>query len=1016
MGVRRFEAGVQGHIEQGKDESRATARRDARGPRRQTWRRQYRLRKVFRLLQRMDLLPPTDDNSHDQRHRAIAQLDRQFRAGAEAGAAGPTHTLPYRLRARALDEKLSRHELGRALYHLAQRRGFLSNLKAAKKDEDVGVVKKGISELESLMEQAGARTLGEFFASLDPQQDRIRGRWTARSMYQHEFDQIWAAQSRYHADLTHERRDRLYHAIFDQRPLKSQKNLIGLCDLEPNKRRAPTACLEYQEYRLLQRVNDLEVTEPDGECRRLTPDERSALIAALAESEKLTFAAIRRLLGMKKSREYGRNYTFNFEEGGDKHLVGNRTGAKLLAVLGERWRQLAPERQRQLVDEVLSFESEAPLVARLERAWGFDADAARAIAETRWEPGYGALSRKAIRKLLPLLAGGVPYATARKQLYGDLRRDDDPVDFLPAKHDCAVLRNLRNPAVARALSELRKIVNALIRRFGKPAAIHVELARDLKHSRDRRKRMADQNKDNEKSRTAARRRILEEIGDERYATHGNVLKVRLAEECNWECPYTGRAISMEALVGDRPQFDVEHIIPFSRSLDNSFVNKTLCYHEENRNVKRGCIPFEAYAHTPRWDAMLARVRRFRADARTRRRKLDLFQTETLAAAEDFVARQLNDTRYMSRLAAEYLGLLFGGQIDAQGRRRIRVSPGRVTAYLRQRWDLNAILGHPDRKGREDHRHHAIDALVVALSGPAEVHLLSRAAEEAEALGQTSLFVPVDPPWDAFLDDARRAVDAINVSSRVSRKLSGKLHQETIFSKPKPSQDKHGRVVQVHHVRKRLESLSKHEVAEIVDDRVRAIVDRKLCEIGGTPDKAFSDRNNHPYLTSKQGRIVPIHKVRIRTGAHPIEIGVGSKRRLVNPGSNHHMEIVAVLDDAGNETRWEGHLVSMFEATQRRRRGDPIIRRHYGDNEKFKFSLGGGEYVTMEHETGKIQLFRVAVISHGRLEFRLHNDARPITLVKKISGGRVRRSPDALRKARTRKVVVDPLGNVLPAND
>lgn len=112
MGVRRFEAGVTGsadEIEAGKDKSRATVRRDARGPRRQTWRRQYRIRKVFHLLQRLGLLPDSDDDSHDTRNRVIADLDRQLRAEYLTGADHPAQqVLPYRLRAAALDEQVSR--------------------------------------------------------------------------------------------------------------------------------------------------------------------------------------------------------------------------------------------------------------------------------------------------------------------------------------------------------------------------------------------------------------------------------------------------------------------------------------------------------------------------------------------------------------------------------------------------------------------------------------------------------------------------------------------------------------------------------------------------------------------------------------------------------------------------------------------------------------------------------------------------------------------------------------------
>ena len=102
-------------------------------------------------------------------------------------------------------------------------------------------------------------------------------------------------------------------------------------------------------------------------------------------------------------------------------------------------------------------------------------------------------------------------------------------------------------------------------------------------------------------------------------------------------------------------------------------------------------------------------------------------------AEEFCHRQLTDTAYMSRLACDYLAILYGGRTDATGKQRIVVNPGRATAYLRQRWNLNAVLGHPDKKERADHRHHAIDALVVALTGSREVQLLSRAAQQAESL-------------------------------------------------------------------------------------------------------------------------------------------------------------------------------------------------------------------------------------------------------------------------------------------
>jgi CRISPR-associated endonuclease Csn1 len=1010
-GVRHFDAGVLGDIESGRDESRATQRRDARGPRRQHWRRQWRLRRVFRLLGNNGLIPKCDD-APEARHLCIQELDRQLRR--EFGDKGrvAAHLLPYRLRAAALDPDaaLTPHALGRALYHLAQRRGFQSNRKAARHDEDSGIVKQGIAELTRRMSESGARTLGEYFAAHDPEEQRIRARWTSRQMYRDEFELIWQAQQTLHPTLTKELHDALGAAIFSQRPLKSQKNLIGRCDLHPEKRRAPLACMLAQRFRLLQRVNDLRVIAPDGEVRPLRDDERTKLIAALDREGDLTWTAIRKLLGLRKSKEYERNWAFNFEEGGDKKLIGNRTGAKLASLIGEQWTVLAPERQERLVDEVLSFESVNALAQRLESAWNLSPSQAAAVADVLLEPGYAALSRKAVRELLPLMERGEPFATARKRVYGQQLGAVQGADLLPPLS--AVLPQLRNPAVARALAELRKVVNAVIRGYGKPEMIRVELARDLKHARKRRKEMTQQRDANTDARDDARKRILSEFHD-RYGTPENILKVRLAEECNWQCPFTGRSFGLSELVGDHPQYDVEHIIPFSRSLDNSFLNKTLCYHDENRSRKRNRTPFEAYHGTSQWDDIIGRVRRFQGTAR--RRKLALFMTETLPDPDEFAQKLLSDTRYISRAASQYVGVLYGGKADADGRQRVQVSPGRATAYLRQRWNLNSIIGHADEKNRADHRHHAIDALVIALADPGAVRLLAHAAEEAEKRGDSRLFADVAPPWNEFLDQARAAILRVTVSYRVNRKLNGPLHKDTIFSKPlSVPGDSQGATC--HHVRKRLDDMSRQEAEAIVDDRVRVLVLERLDEVGGDPKKAFTDPANHPVIVARDGRRIPIHKARVRKSDRPIQVGDGARRRYVNPGSNHHLEIVAVLDDTGVEKRWEGVLVSRFEAVRRKRAGEPVVCRDHDPNRKFLFSLAGGEYVAMNYESDCEGTYRVTVISDGQIEFSLHSDARPETLRRKLRGARIRCSPDSLRKNGARKVVVDPLGRLQPAAD
>ncbi|MCE5268630.1 MAG: type II CRISPR RNA-guided endonuclease Cas9 [Planctomycetaceae bacterium] len=1028
-GVRCFDSGVgnETEIASGKDESQNIKRRQARLQRRQLWRRGRRLKKVFHLLQKAGLLPSDEARTPQQRHELLKKLDLELAKTYVLDhdrVAG--HLLPYRLRTLALDQPLPPFAFGRALFHLAQRRGFLSNRKsAAKDDKESGDVKAGISELRRSMDEAGARTLGEYFAGLDPEEQRIRKRWTARDMYLDEFEKIWSGQATRHVDVGDEWKQQIHDAIFHQRPLKSQKHLVGMCELEPGCRRAPWASLEAQRFRYLQKVNDLEISTPDGDIWRLIDPQHAGLRAKLIElldnQVQVEFKSLRSKLGLKKPAGTDAEYRFNLEAGGEKKLKGNATAFKLRKVLGNDFDRLTPAQVACIVEDLLEYEKEDKLAERLTRNYGVGPDTAAQLATVTLEDGYASLSREAMQKLLPLLESGRRIATMsyaeRRELFPGMTRSE-VCALLPPVLDVS---NMRNPVVCRGLTELRKVVNALIRQYGKPELIRVELARDLKKSRSQREDLTRKNRDNEKLRDAARRKIAARLGcDESEVSGLDILKVRLAEECNWECPYTGRQIAIESLVGKHAQFDIEHIIPFSRSLDNSFLNKTLCYHEENRSVKRNQTPHDAYSgNEERWHEIIARVGRFRGSAA--HPKLRKFQQKELG--DDWAARMLQDTRYMSRLAMEYLGLLY----DAGGRRRVQVSAGRITAYLRDEWGLNAILadGDEDEKNRDDHRHHAVDAVVIALTDAATVELLSRSAELAEERGHR-LFTPVDKPWPTLVEDIRRSIDGINISYRVNRRVSGALHEETLYSKAYKSGKGNGKASEYRHVRKPLQAMSLNEVENIVDDTIRRLVLEKLEQVGGDPNKVFADDGNRPYLTAKDGRRIFINKARIKKAVAVVPLGTRDAQRYAAPGTNHHMEIVAVVDEHGTERSWTvlktrdcdkfEEPVSLFEAAERVRTGQPVVQRDHGPNTKFKFSLAGGEYVEMDDGQGNRSLYRVTVISGKQVEFRLHTDARPITLLKKIRGARVRCSVGALFKAKARKVVIDPLGNVLPAND
>ncbi len=626
MGVRVFEAGMDNLEEGGRGQSRALARRNARLARRRLERLKRRVRKVRNLLIGAGFLPPD----------------------FPGGPLGSTD--PYRLRARALDAPLEPFEVGRVFYHLAQRRGFKSNRKADIEDSEAGQVKQAVGELATAIRAKGCRTLGEYLSTLDPHEQRLRGRYTSRAMYEEEFEKIWSAQAPHHPRLTLDLRKRLYRAIFFQRPLKSPKSLVGRCALEPRYRRAPAAGLLFQRYRILQQVNDTEVITPEGIRRPLSPEERRRLIDALEHAPKLSFHRAKKEMGL------ARNATINFEAGAREEYSGNETACKLREVFGSRWDTMAEAERGEVIHDLLSIESEEALERRGSDRWGLKEEQARAFARVSLPPGYGALSSKAMRRLLALMEQGVSAGKAREQLYP--QRTAEPLDLLPPVEDP------RNPVVRRALTELRKVVNAIVREYGRPEIIRIELARDVKKNSKQREEIAKTVRAREKVRAEAASRVMREAGV-REPGRTDVDKVLLADECGWRCPYTGRGFGWNDLFGAHPQVDVEHIIPFDRSLDDSLANKTLCFVDENRNVKRDRTPAEAYAGDPvRWAQILERVRTFKS--RDKNEKLYRFQLQG-KELEDWLAefrnRQLNDTAYAARLAASYLGRLYGGEVD-----------------------------------------------------------------------------------------------------------------------------------------------------------------------------------------------------------------------------------------------------------------------------------------------------------------------------------------------------------------
>ncbi len=991
-GVRIFSAGL-ANFGTNKEASLASARRLARGARRQTMRRKRRRKKVYGLLARHGQLPLVESQDPGAIRAALDGVDARLRANhCPAGDDMAHQMLPYRLRALALQRPLASDELGRALYHLAQRRGFQSNRKTdrAADEEELGRVKQGISDLRGAMIKAGAPTLGAYFAGLDPHAERIRQRYTDRSMYREEFQAIRAVQEPAQAGLSPEFWDALERTLFHQRPLRSSAHLVGRCSLEPTKPRAPLWSDLANRVRILQDVNHLRVSIADGDERPLTPEERDKVIEHLSVHDRVTWAKLGQVLGLKRS-----TFEFNLQRGERKHLEGHATAARLRPIVGpERWDVWTSEQRDALAHQVDSIEKPEALRG-VAKALGLDGEDETAFLRVRLPQGRARHCTKAYRRILPHLEAGLSYAEAADRAYPSRRRHTDVLPRLPLVQDFDP--ELRNPMVARTLSELRKVVNELIARYGKPDLVRIEMARDLKRGKKARDEIARRIAANKRLREKALGQITARCPGLRNPTREDVQKVLLAEECRWICPYTGRGFGMDDLFGPTPTMDVEHIVPFSRCFDDSFANRTLCDVQENRHRKGNRTPFEAYGHDePRFREMLQRVAGFDRTYASRRSKLDRFKarTEEEWDLDEFCSRQLVDTAYAARLGAEYLGTLYGGEVDAQGRRRVQATSGRVTAYLRRLWGTETLLGdHASTgKSRDDHRHHALDAAVVALTSPSAVKRLADAAQAAERQRLRRPFAEIPQPWNGFRDELGRSLRRIVVSHRTQRGLNGSLHEESNYS-PKGGDGKGW-------IRIPVAKLAEKHLPDLPDAALRIRLAEWLRAGKPEPGPVIVDRNG--------GRRV-LRRVRSRASRSIVPLGRGPSLRYVAPASNHHVEVLERLDGQGG---FETHLVTRLEAVDRRRQGLPVVRRDWGEDRRFLFSLHSGDCIGRAYGPGW-DIIRISAISDGLWEGLRASDARSSTDVREagVSGGRLKKNPNSFLKDGFRKVDLSPSGRV-----
>lgn len=993
-GVRVFNAGLDDLERDGRGKSRNAQRRDARSIRRQNERRRRRMTKLANLLQRAGLLPDGELSISTVRHDVLNSLDREFGC-------------PYALRDRATRGVIPLHALGRALYQLAQRRGFLSNRRSAPKDgEELGAVKEGCTKLQTEMEEANCKSLGSYFSILSQKRTRLRGRYTHRQMFIDEFEMIWARQAKFYPEiLKPELRDQIFDAIFFQRPLKIQKHLVGECGLEKGQSRAPWCLLEAQRFRYMQTVNNLRIVNTTtGEETSLSDEQRLSGYNYLEVTKKASFA------GLRKEMKLGRNTKFTIELEGETKILGNDTAATISGIIGKDvWSSISAQDQSQLVEDLRSIRDDDALVRRLMKAYHLSEDDSKRLSRVSLTQGYCRYSRRALRRILPELEKGISLQTAIREVYPEIwDRETEPLAFLPPLEKSG-LPELRNPVVERTLTELRKVVNAIIREYGTPEHIHIEFARELRQTAKQRIATTKKMRRNQKLREDAATFLSEECGID-DPSREDILKILLWWECNEVCPYTGAHISIRQLIGPNPRFDIEHIIPYSKSLDDSFLNKTLCDAEENRNTKRNRTPYEAYSETDRWEVILERVKNFSGDtSRAKLRRFRMTPADVRESFDDFIARQLNDTRWATKWGKQYLGLLYGGintdGVDSSGKRRVQTSSGQLTAVLRYDWGLNGILSATDMKSRDDHRHHTIDAIVVALSTPGVIKQFANSARKSSTRGGRAV-VEVQAPWLHFREDVHALVNSVITSHAVSARVRGAMHKETFYS---PSFEENGQ--EYVHLRRQLFDLKPNETENIVDPVIKQLVVSKLEELKMPPAKAFSDPENLPVVVHPDGSKTMVRHVRVRFNRSTIKIGKAERARFVQVDSNHHVEYYR--KGSSGKNRWACKVLGLFEAYQRTRLRCPIVSRQLSNDADFLFSLSKNEAIQLETDDG-VALYTVLKLpTNGQICFVPINDSRSWS---RIPHSGLTAGPNALMAKKCKKVTIDLLGRVRRASN
>ena len=706
-------------------ESTAKDRREKRGIRRRKRRKQYRFERVKDCLKEMFGENVLSD---------VEKLKNQD---------------VYALRAKALDEEITNTELSKVVLHILKRRGFKSNRKNLKGSSEEGELLKSIKENQKFMQEKGYRTIGE--ALFKDERFKMKIGDTGQVVYnvrnhgggyqncflradlKNELTIILDKQQQLgNTNITEQQKEKIVEIFerqrnFDEGPGKQSpykaKFEVGNCTFIKEEKRAPKASYTFELFSALSKVNNLKI---DGE--ELTKEQKEKLYDLVKNKEKTTFAQIRKELSVAEDKYFNlcsyklpkkktegkeltrEDYYAECEKADFVKLSNSYSIKKALGVESsyDNW---------ELIDEVALLMSMCKSDSTIDKyikgneiLKTLTAEQVENIKGLNFSK-FGALSTKAMKMIIPNLFNGERYDVACKSAgFNHSSFECEKLKYLKGEEIEERLKDVTNNVVKRSVNQTLRVINEIIKEYGSPQYITIELAGELSKTRDERNKIEKSQKEN----LARNEDIVEEL--KKFGvikpTGQDIVKYKLYLEQDGKCMYSGK--SMEGLLFEPNALQIDHVLPFSKSLNDSYANKVLVIASENQN-KGDRTPFEFFGHDKqKWEAYVARVNTLIKNINKRRNLLKERITEDEKA--DFISRNINDTRYISKLLLEIFTKYLQMK-PSKHKKVVRSVNGAATNYLRKLWGINKI--------REDGDvHHAIDATVIATVTDGEIQKIT----------------------------------------------------------------------------------------------------------------------------------------------------------------------------------------------------------------------------------------------------------------------------------------------------